>query len=434
MPKFNLTKKRGKAKVKIADKRAAAMERIVDAYSEDLDVRLAVIQDLIPLGLKAVAEELQAEVKRLAGQKDSRGYDNVRWGSQNGSVYLREEKVPIDVPRVRNKVAGKEVPLESYKRLQTPFNDDGNILKRLLHGLSTHKYAESSTLAAEAFGVSASSLSNRFKRSSAQKLKELQTRSLSSHDVVAIFVDGKRYAKDGVMVALGVTMDGKKMILGIEQIHGENGNAIGQWLDRLIERGLKFEQGLLFIIDGAKGIHKAIKTKFGDYAIIQRCRWHKRENVVSYLNDADKVVFRRRLQDAYNQTTHQEVRNALTKIHRDLETINISAANSLVEGLDETLTIHELGLSVELARSLSTTNCIECVMSQIGAYTDKVDRWHNSSQIQRWTATSALDVEPRLRKIRGYRYLKVLRFKMESIVKSRLSKRSAQAAEAIGVH
>lgn len=434
MPKFNLTKKRGKAKAKIADKRTAAMERIVDAYSEELDVRLAVIQDLIPLGLKAVAEELQAEVKRLAGQKDSRGYDNVRWGSQNGSVYLREEKFPIDVPRVRNKVAGKEVSLQSYKRLQKPFQDDGNILKRLLHGLSTHKYAESSTLAAEAFGVSASSLSNRFKRCSAQKLKELQTRSLSSYDVVAIFVDGKRYAKDGVMVALGVTMDGKKMILGIEQIHGENGNAIGQWLDRLIERGLKFEQGLLFIIDGAKGIHKAIQTKFGDYAIIQRCRWHKRENVVSYLNDADKVVFRRRLQDAYNQTTHQEVRNALTKIHRDLETINISAANSLAEGLDETLTIHELGLSVELARSLSTTNCIECVMSQIGAYTDKVDRWHNSSQIQRWTATSALDVEPRLRKIRGYRYLKILRFKMESIVKSRLRKRSAQAAEAIGVH
>ena len=167
---------------------------------------------------------------------------------------------------------------------------------------------------------------------------------------------------------------------------------------------------------------------------MQRCRWHKRENVVSYLNDADKVVFRRRLQDAYNKTTHKEALTALKKIHRDLEEINISAANSLAEGIDETLTMHDLGLSVELARSLSTTNCIESIMSQIAAYTDKVDRWHNSSQIQRWTATSAMDIEPRLRKIRGYRVLKVLRFKLERIVSTRLKKKPAEATEMVGVN
>ncbi len=434
MPKFNLTKKRGKAKVKIEDKRKAAMNKIVDAHSEELDVRLSVIQELIPLGLKAVAEELQAEVKRLAGEKHSRGTDNVRWGSQNGSVFMRDEKFPVQVPRVRNGATKEEVPLESYQRLQKPFKDDENILKRLLHGLSTHKYSESSTLAAEAFGISASNLSKRFKRGSTKKLKELQSRSLSGHDVVAVFVDGKRYAKDGVMVALGVTMEGRKIVLGIEQVHGENGNAIGQWFDRLIERGLRFEQGILFIIDGAKGIRKAIKNKFGPYALVQRCRWHKRENVVSYLSNADKVIFRRRLQDAYNKTTHKEAVADLKMIHRDLEEINISAANSLMEGLDETLTIHELGLSVELARSLSTSNCIEGFMSQIGAYTDKVDRWHNSSQIQRWTATSALDVEPRLRKIKGFRFLKVLRFKLERIVSTRLAKKPVEKTEMAGIH
>lgn len=434
MPRFNLAKKRGKAKVKIEDKRKAAMNKIVDAHSEEFDVRLSVIQELIPLGLKAVAEELQAEVKRLAGEKHSRGTDNVRWGSQNGSVFMRDEKFPVRVPRVRNGATKEEVPLKSYQRLQKPFKDDENILRQLLHGLSTHKYSESSTLAAEAFGISASNLSKRFKRGSTQKLKELQGRSLSGHDVVAIFVDGKRYAKDGVMVALGVTMDGCKIVLGIEQVHGENGNAIGQWFDRLIERGLKFEQGILFIVDGAKGIRKAIKSKFGPYALVQRCRWHKRENVVSYLNNTDKVIFRRRLQDAYNKTTHKEAVAALKMIHRDLEKINISAANSLMEGLDETLTIHELGLSVELARSLSTSNCIEGFMSQIGAYTDKVDRWHNSSQIQRWTATSALDIESRLRKIKGYGFLKVLRFKLEKIVTTRLSKKPVEEIEMVGIH
>jgi putative transposase len=416
---FNLTRKRGKAKVKISEKRKAAMERVVDAYSEEPDVRLAVIQDLIPLGLKAVAEELQNEVKRLAGAEYNRNGDNARWGSQGGSVYLRNEKFAVRVPRVRNVSTNEEVPLEIYKRFQKPFDDDGSVMRRLLHGLSTHKYQESSSLAAEAFGISASNLSKRFKKCSADKLKSLQERSLSEYDLVAVFIDGKRYAQDGVIVAMGIMIGGEKIILGMEQVHNENASAIGQWLERMIARGLKFEQGLLFIIDGAKGIRKAIDQKFGPYALIQRCRWHKRENVVSYLNDADQVTYRRRLQDAYCKTTYKEASGALKQILRDLEKVNQSAANSLLEGLDETLTMHELGLSVELARSLGTTNCIEGFMSQLGAYTDKVDRWHNSSQIQRWTATSALDIEPRLRKIKGFRYLPVLRFKLQEIVTKR---------------
>ena len=325
MPRFNVARKRGKAKVKISDKREAAMKRIVDAYSEEPDIRLSVIQDLIPLGLKAVGEELQNELKRLAGEKHSRNGHNARWGKQNGSVYLRNEKFPISVPRLRNVVTNQEVPLQTYQQLQKPFDDDGNIMRRLLHGLSTHKYPESSALAAEAFGISASNLSRRFKKCSANKLKDLQERSLAEYDIVVMFVDGKRYAEDGIMTAMGITMSGEKIILGIEQVHNENASAIGQWLERLIERGLKFEQGILFIIDGAKGIRKAIEQKFKQYAIIQRCRWHKRENVVAYLNDADKVTYRRRLQDAYKKTTHKEASAALKQILRDLEKINQSA-------------------------------------------------------------------------------------------------------------
>ena len=130
------------------------------------------------------------------------------------------------------------------------------------------------------------------------------------------------------------------------------------------------------------------------------------------------------MQDAYLKTTYKEARAALTVLHRELETVNISAANSLLEGLEETLTIHELGLSPELARSLSTANCIESVMSQMGQYTDKVDRWHNSNQILRWTATGLMDIEPRLNKIIGFRYLSVLRIKLREIVRQRLQKES----------
>lgn len=424
MPINSIAKKRGKAKVKISAKRKAVMERIVDSYSEDFDIKMAVIQELIPLGLKAVAEELQEEVRQLAGEKHSRGGNKARWGGQNGSVYLRDQKFPIKVPRVRDVDLNQEVPLETYRRLQLPFDDDKGALRRLLHGLSTHKYQESVSLATEAFGISASNLSKRFKRNSAENIKQIQKRSLKEYDITAIFIDAKRYANDGLMVALGITIDGKKIVLGIEQMHSENAKAIEQWLDGLIERGLKFEDGILFIIDGSKGIRKAVERKFSIYALIQRCRWHKREDVISYLDESQKAIVRRRLQQAYEKTTYKEAKAALEQVHCELEKVNTSAANSLLEGIEETLAIHQLGLSSELAKSLSTTNCIESVMSQLGQYTDKVDRWHNSNQILRWTATGLMDIEHRLHKIVGFRYLHVLRIKLREIVRQRLQKES----------
>jgi len=323
------------------------------------------------------------------------------------------------VPRVRNAATNEEVPLESYGRFKRPFMDDGQTVLKLLHGLSTHRYQESSCLAAEAFGISASSLSKRFKEKTSGTLRHLQTRNLRPHDFIVVFLDGKRYAEDGIMVALGVTLEGKKLILGIEQIHSENARAIEDWLDRLIARGLGFEEGLLFIIDGSKGIKKAVERKIGEYALIQRCQWHKKENIVAYLDDTQKVLARHRISQAYAKTTYREAKEDLLKLHAELTRVNESAANSLMEGLEETLALHHLGLAPELARSLSTTNCIESVMSQMGQYTDKVDRWHNSNQILRWTAESVMDLEPRLNRIRGYRYLKVLRFKLREMVLKR---------------
>lgn len=419
MPKYNVTKRRGKAKIKIEDKRRAVMDKIVNSYSEELDVKIAVIQELIPLGLKELSKELQKEVLELAGRKHERGGENVRWGRQNGSVYMRDQKFPIRVPRVRNMISNQEVRLETYQRLQKPFADDGNTVLKLLHGLSTHKYQESSSLAAEAMGLSASNLSKRFKSKTTDTLRQLQERPLSEYDIVVVFVDAKRYADDGLLVALGVTLDGHKLVLGIEHIHSENAKAIEQWIDRLIERGLKFEEGILFIIDGSKGIKKAIERRLGDYALIQRCHWHKRENVIAYLDESQQALCRQRLQQAYAKTTYKEAKAELEKLYQELLRVNESAANSLLEGLEETLTLHHLGLSAELMKSLSTTNCIESVMSQLGQYTDKVDRWHNSNQILRWSAAGLMDIEPRLYKIRGHRYLNVLRFKLKEIVQER---------------
>ncbi len=217
--KFNITRRRGKSKIKIDDKRQAAMNKIVESYSEEFDVKMAIIQELIPLGLKAVVEELQAEVKQIAGDRYVRGGDNARWGKQNGSVYLRDQKFPIQVPRVRNIASNQEIQLTSYERLQKPFADDGQTVLKLLHGLSTHKYSRSASLAGEVFGVSPSNLSKRFKLQTAKTLKQFYNRSLKEHDIIGIFIDGKRYAEDGLMVAMGITIDGKKVFLGIESSH-----------------------------------------------------------------------------------------------------------------------------------------------------------------------------------------------------------------------
>lgn len=89
--------------------------------------------------------------------------------------------------------------------------------------------------------------------------------------------------------------------------------------------------------------------------------------------------------------------------------MNLSAAESLAEGLEETLTLHRLGLFPQLGLSFKTTNCLESLLAQVGQRTDKVDRWVNNEQKQRWVTTALLDIEPRLRRIRGYRFLPQLR-------------------------
>ncbi|MCA9458744.1 MAG: transposase [Nitrospira sp.] len=424
----NVSKKRGKAKIKVTEKRTRLMNSLVDSYSEEPDMIASVIQELIPLGLQAVARELQNEVKRLVGQRHERGSENSRWGAQNGSIYLRDQKVPIKVPRVRDTRANQEVPLTFYQKLQTPLQDDRQTILKLLNGISTRKYQESSELVPEVFGISPSSLSKRFKVKTADALRKLQDRSLANDDIICIFIDAKRFAKDNLMVAMGVTIDGKKIILGIEQTHSENSKVVEQFLNHLIERGLRFEQGILFIIDGSKGIRCGIESTFREHGFIQRCQWHKRENVIAYLDPAKQALCRRRMQDAYKETTYKKAKARLEQLHQELMRFNQSAATSLLEGLEETLCLHRLGLSPEIGKSLNTTNCIESVMSQIEQYTQKVDRWHNSGQILRWNAASLLEIEPRLRKIRGFRLLKVLRYKMTKEIKRRSDGKTSTSA------
>jgi len=433
-----VARKKRKWKVKVTQRRQELKQMLELEQIDDIDVKVALIQAIIPEGLKAVNEKLQAEVISLAGEKRRHDKENVRWGSQPGSVYLQDQKVPILVPRVRNKLRNIEVPLEHYQRFQEPHRGDEQVFKKLLNGLSTHKYRESAELVPEVFGISASNLSRRFKYASSAKLKQLQERRLDKYDFVAIVIDGKRFAENGLVIALGITLEGTKIVLGIEQMATENHRPIAQFLEKLIARGLSYEDGLLFIIDGSKGIHKAIAEVFLACGIIQRCHYHKTENVVSYLPKGMQTIWRAKLRAALRQTRYEAALHALEKLVAELHNINPSAETSLKEGMEETLSLHRLGLYAELGKSFSSTNCIESVMSQLGQYTDKVDRWRGGAHIQRWAAAGLLALEPRLQKIRGFRYLNLLRAQLQQEIVKRQKKQALGNATsgdlAAGIH
>lgn len=394
---------------------------ILDSLSEEsFDIRLTLIQELIPIGLMAVNDILQQEVTRLAGahynrMKEKR--DIVRWGRQQGSVYLQDTKVKVRVPRVRNRKTDKEVVLSNYRKLREPLDGDKKLLVKVLNGLSCHKYSEAAQKVPEVFGLSASSVSKRFIRASARRLKDFNCRRLEKYDIVAIVIDGKTFAKEQMIIAVGITISGKKILLGFVQTATENASVCKEFLQSLIDRGLLYKQGILFIIDGSKGIRKAIIDVFDSYALIQRCQWHKRENVVSYLPKSEQASMRKKLQYAYEQPTYEKAFEALKKCRSELSGINQSAVKSLDEGLEETLTLHRLGLFSTLGISLKTTNCLESINAQLSRLLNRVTYWKNSNQKHRWLASALLSIEPKLRRIKGYKALSQLRDALQRTLK-----------------
>ena len=207
-------------------------------------------------------------------------------------------------------------------------------LNRVINGISDRKYEKAVLSVPETFGIKRDSVSRRFIRASAKKLAELQERDLSGYDIVAIFLDGKHFSKDQeIVVALGVTLQGEKVLLGIVQTSTENYVICRYFLNRLIGRGLRTEDPILCIIDGGKGIRKGIDTVLGEKAVVARCQWHKRENVLEYLPKGRRAEFRKKLQNAYEQKTYDGARKLLEAIKRELKPINLSAVNKFGGGL-----------------------------------------------------------------------------------------------------
>lgn len=373
-----------------------------------VDARVALVQALIPVALAYVGELLVDEVASLAGPRYARhdgASSRVRWGQQPGSIYLGHQKVGIAVPRVRDRATNTEVALPTYTALQQPRAVDQALMRTILGGVSTREYGRCVSLIPSAFGLSGSTISRRFQAATRRRLRALHERWLGGDQIVAMVLDGKTFAADAMVVAVGVWATGEKRILGFVQTATENRVVCADFLRSLLARGLCIEPGILVVIDGSKGLRAAVAEAFGARAVVQRCQWHKRENVVRYLPPLHQRGIRTKLQAAYEQPTYERAQKALQKVRREVALLNLSAAASLDEGVEETLTLHRLGCFRTMGVSLKTTNILESIHARIASRTDKVDHWKTSEQKQRWVATALLDLEPRLHRVKHFEAL-----------------------------
>ena len=386
--------------------------------SQELDVKFHAIKHHLDITRMLINDIFEDEVKTQAGNRYSHSKPNdgrySRWGYNPGSIRISGQKIPVCVARIYDNQDQKNKSLLTYEKLKEMGEVNDQILKAMILGLSTRDYEPVIKNMLDSFGLSHSSVSKEFIEQSSEKLKQFENRDIGEHDFVALFIDGKYLAKEQIIIILGVTIKGDKIPIGFVQAATENSKIIKELLSSLIDRGLNYTEGLLCVIDGSKGIYKAIKDTFGAYAVIQRCQWHKRENVISYLKESKQDHYKRRINKAYKEEDYRGAKRYLKEIIEDLKTENLSASRSLEEGLEETLTLHRLKLKDHFERSFSTTNCIENLNSQIEKYLKKVKYWQTSTQRYRWVACALLEIEQRMKKVHNYKHLNEIREKLQN--------------------
>ncbi len=364
-------------------------------------------------GLKIIRAVIEDEVTRRVGPRYRPASEEgcLRWGQQPGYVVFAGQKVPVDRPRVRTR-EGEEVELESYARLQHDGRRQRAVREGIVAGLTSRNYQRAVQSVLDGYGIQKSSVSREFVQASAAQLKKLCEKNLAGLELVAMLIDGIHLGKQVLVVALGIESSGKKHVLGLWQGATENTVVVKDLLEDLVTRGLDPERRYLFVIDGAKALRAAIERVFGERAEVQRCQLHKRRNVAEYLPKNAQGDYDRRIRNAYAMTNYAEAKTELQKIFRQLERVNPCAARSLEEGLEETLTVHRLGVGELLRRSLTNTNPIESCLSTVERVARNVKRWHAGDQALRWTATGLLEAERKFRKVKGFRELTALHHKL----------------------
>ena len=275
---------------------------------------------------------------------------------------------------------------------------------KLIRGVSTRDYSQVITKIAEGTRLGRDTVSRAFIRASRRSLEEINGRDLSQCELVALFIDGISFGKDTTLViAMGVTREGQKVLLGLQEGHTENSTVVGTLLDNLVSRKLVLAERFLAILDGAKALRAAILARWKGRGVIQRCQVHKKRNVCEHLDPHHALEFRRRMNVAYGIDSYEDARRIMDNTVGWLAEISEPAAASLKEGLEETLTVVKLGLPDLLRKTFSSTNPIESILDGVRYRTHRVKRWRTGKgqMVARWASSALLVVEKRLHKVKG---------------------------------
>jgi len=375
------------------------------------------IDKLIDVAGRATIEAvLTLSAQEVVGPKHpGKAGGEITWyGRQKTRIPLSERKLQVEKPRLRHKGKGadKEVPIPAHEAMLANSHLGRRLLEILMHGVSTRNYRKVLPEMAQTVAISKSNVSREFVEASEQTLKELCERRFEGQDILIVYLDGIQFGQIHVIVALGVDTQGYKHVLGLREGSSENATVVKDLLTDLVSRGLDPKRRRLFVIDGSKALRKAIDEVFGDKNPVQRCRNHKIRNVLDYLPKDRHDNVRSAMKAAFQLPADQGM-SKLKKLSEWLMHEYPSAAESLREGLPEMFTINCLELPSQLRRCLASTNIIESPNAGIREKTGRVTRWRDGQMVLRWTASSLVCLEKRMRRIMGHQQLWILEAKLQ---------------------
>jgi putative transposase len=361
------------------------------------------------IGVLALSAVLESDLEQHAGRKHAHhdGFPARRHGYEDGWIWYNGRKLGIKRPRART--AEGELPLPRYELFQSPRRLHGSVMRRVLSRVSTRRYRGALEAAWEGHGIEKSSISRHWKAASEEQLKSLLTRPLGQLELVAIMIDGIGFGDETIVVSLGIDASGRKHVLGLMAGSTENAALVTALLADLVARGLSPSVRRLFVLDGAKALHKAVTDCFGSNAVIQRCRVHKLRNVLDKLPEKHQWMVATRLRAAWGMNLYADSKAALDEVIALLDNLSSLAADSLREGLEETLTLHRLEVPPGLRISLYSTNPIENLFSSVRSQTTRVKNWRSGDGMAvRWAAAIVRDAEARFHRIKGSKLMPML--------------------------
>jgi len=366
------------------------------------------------VGLMLMLAVMETEGQKIAGKKGEKNPERTAhwWGSELGSVCYDGQKVLIDHPRLRSK-NNKEIPLNTYKAFQSAKGMSGLMTKRLVLGLSTRNYEEALDGFLKGYGIKKSSVSRHFIKATAEQMKEFLERDLTALELCAIFIDGIEFKGHLLVVALGLDLAGRKHVLGLREGATENREVCIGLLEDMARRGLSADKDYLFVLDGSKALRSAVARMYGSDVLVQRCQQHKRRNVREHLPPEHQEAIDARIRSAYGMESYELAKQSLELTVKYLDRLNPSAAASLKEGLEETLTVHRMGITGLLRKTLCSTNPIESCFSVTRTVTGRVKRWRKGAMVQRWAVAALLRAEKKFRRIKGYKDIPKLIFALQ---------------------